>query len=97
MKNILRRWEPFYRDSSVADRLGNLYSYIYQFPVVPRGLGLYEDYTMTLPAATPKEDITQIIDDGIQVLNQNFVQSTELVRKGVSSSVISAIACFLNC
>ena len=94
MKNILLRWEPFHRDSSLADRLGNLYPHIYQFPVVPN---LHEDYTMTLPAATPKEDITQIIDDGIQVLNQNFVQSTELVRKGVSSSVISAIACFLNC
>ena len=97
VKDILRRWEPFHREASVADRLGNLYSHIYRLPVVARGLGLNKDYTMTLLATTPKEDIPWIIDDGIQVQNRNFVQSTELVRKGVSSSVISVIACFLNC
>ena len=52
---------------------------------------------MTLLTATPKEDLPQIIDDGIQVRNRNFVQSIEQVRKGVSSGVISAIACFLDC
>ena len=80
VKDILRRWEPFHRGASVADRLGNLYQHIYRVPVVARGLGLRKDYTMTLPASTPKEDFLQIIDDGIQVRNRNFVQSTELVR-----------------
>ena len=67
VKDILRRWEPFHREASVVDRLGNLYPHIYWLPIVARGLGLHEDYTMTLPAATPKEDISWIIDDGIQV------------------------------
>ena len=49
-------------------------------PVVAWGRGLREDYMMTLPVSTPKEDFLQIIDDGIQVRNSNFVQSTELVR-----------------
>ena len=80
VKDILRRWEPFHRGASTADRLGNLYPHIYWVPVVARGLGLREDYTVTLPASTPKEDFLQIIDDGIQVRNRNFVQSTELVR-----------------
>ena len=35
---------------------------------------------MTLPASAPKEDFLQIIDDGIQVRNYNFVQSIEMVR-----------------
>ena len=52
---------------------------------------------MTLSVATAKEDIQRIIDDWIQVRNRNFVQSTELVREEVSSGVISAFACFLNC
>ena len=52
---------------------------------------------MTLSVATVKEDIQRIIDDWIQVRNRNFVQSTELVREEVSSGVISAFACFLNC
>ena len=69
VKDILRRWEPFHRGASVADRLGNLYQHIYRVSVVARGLGLREDYTVTLPASTPKEDFLQIIDDGIQVQN----------------------------
>ena len=80
VKDIRRRWEPFHREVSAADRLGNLYSHIYRVPVVARGLALREDYTMTLLAASQKEDFMQIIDDGIQVRNHNFVQSTELVR-----------------
>ena len=80
VKDILRRWEPFHCGASVADRLGNLYPHIYRVSVVARGLGLRVDYTMTLFASTPNEDFLQIIDDGIQVRNRNFVQSTELVR-----------------
>ena len=80
VKDILRRWEPFHRRASAADRLDNLYLHIYRVSVVARGMGLREDYSMTLPASTPKEDFLQIIDDGIQVKNRNFVQSTKLVR-----------------
>ena len=80
VKDILRRLEPFHRGASAADRLGNLYLHIYWVPVVARGMGLREDYTMILPASTPKEDFPHIIDDGIQIRNRNFVQLTELVR-----------------
>ena len=80
VKDILCRWEPFHCGASMADRLGNLYPHIYRVPVVARGLGLRENYTMTLPTSTLKEDFLQIIDDGIQVRNRNFVHSTELVR-----------------
>ena len=80
VRDILRRWEPFHRGAFVADQLGNLYPHIYRVPVVALGRGLREDYTMTLLDFTPKEDFLQIIDDGIQVRNRNFFQSTELVR-----------------
>ena len=80
VKDILRRWEPFHRGAFAANRLSNLYPHIYRVPVVAQGLGLCEDYTMTLPASTPKEDFLQIIDDGIQFQNLNFVHSTVLVR-----------------
>ena len=66
-------------------------------PVVAQGLGLRKDYTVTLPASTPNEDFLQIIDDGIQVRNRNFIYSTDLVRYGVLSCGISAIVCFLSC
>ena len=48
--------------------------------VAARGMGLGEDYSVSVPAGTQKEDIERIIDDGIQVRNRNYVQSTELVR-----------------
>ena len=67
VKDILRRWEPFHRGASATDRLDNLYPHIYRVPVVARGMGLSEDYSMSLPASTSKEDFLQIIDDGIQV------------------------------
>ena len=79
VKNILRRWEPFHCGASAVDRLGNLYPHMFRMLVVTRGMGLCEDYTMTIPAGTQKEDILRIIDDGIQVQNRNYVQSTELV------------------
>ena len=49
-------------------------------PVAARGMGLGEDYTLSVLAGTRKEYIQRIIDDGIQVRNRNYVQSTELVR-----------------
>ena len=80
VKDILCRSEPFHREASAADRLNSLYPSMYRVRVTARGMGLHEDYTVPLPASTPKEDFLQIIDDGIQVRNRNFVQSTELVR-----------------
>ena len=96
VKDILRRWEPFHWGASAADRLDNLYPLIYRVPVLARGMGLREDYSMTLPASTLKEDFLHIIDDGIQVRSSNFVQSTELLRLGVPSGGISIFGCFLS-
>ena len=80
VKEVLRRWEPFHRGAIMADRLNNLYPHIYRVPVAARGMDLREDYSVTFPASTPKEDFLQINDDGIQVRNRKFVQSIELVR-----------------
>ena len=79
VKKILRRWEPFHREASAVDRLNSLYLPMYRVPVATRAMGLHEAYTVPIPASTPKEDFLQIIYDGIQVRNSNFVQSTEVV------------------
>ena len=80
VKLIMRHWEPFHRGESDADRLNNLYPHMLRMPVVAWGMGLSEDYAVSVPARTWKEDIRWIIDDWIQVHNRNYVQSTELVR-----------------
>ena len=80
VKHIMRRWEPFHRGESATNRLNNLYPHMLRMPVAARGMGLGEDYTVNNLSGTRKEDIQRIIDDGIQVRNRNYVQSTELVR-----------------
>ena len=80
VRKILRCWEPFHRGESTATRLNDLYPAMYRVPVTARGMGLHETYTVPVPVSTHREDFLQIIDDGIQVRNRNFVQSTEMVR-----------------
>ena len=69
----MRRWEPFHSGEVVVDRLINLYPHMLQMPVAARGMGLGEDYSVSVPAGTRKEDIKQIINDRIQVRNRNYV------------------------
>ena len=80
VKYIMRCWEPFHCGESAADRLNNLYPHMLRMPVASRGMGFGEDYTVRILTGTRKEDIQQIIDDGIQVRNRNYVQSIELIR-----------------
>ena len=47
--------------------------------VVSQAGGLRE-YSVAIPVGIIKKDLQQIIEDGIQVRNRNFVQSTELVK-----------------
>ena len=51
-----------------------------QMPMAARANGVGEDYSLTAPDGTNKEDLQQIIDDGIQIPNRNYIQSSELVR-----------------
>ena len=80
VKLIMRRWEPFNREEAAADRMNDLYLHMLRMAVATQGMGLGEDYTVSVPVGTRREDIKRIIDDGIQVRNRNYVQSTELVR-----------------
>ena len=80
VKYIMRLEEPFHPGESAVDCLNNLYPHMLRMPVAARGMRLGEDYSVSVPAGTRKEDIERIIDDGIEVRNRNYVQSTELVR-----------------
>ena len=95
VRKILRCWEPFHHGESAANRLNDLYPAMYRVPVTARGMGLHETYTVPVPDSTPKVDFLQIIDDGIQVRNRNFVQSTKLVRWVIYSGE-SIVVTFLH-
>ena len=80
IKSILHRWKPFNRGESVADRLDDLYPRTLRLPVRAQEGGQGEEYSVTVPVGTIKEDIYQIVEDGMQIRNQNFVQTAELVK-----------------
>ena len=80
VKHIVHCWKPFNRGESTADRLNSLYPVMLSMLVAARANGVGEDYSVTVPAGTNKEDLQQIIDDGIQIHNRNYIQSSELVR-----------------
>ena len=54
VKFIMRRWEPFHHGEAAADWMNNLYPPMYQMKVAAQGMGLGEDYTVSVPARTWK-------------------------------------------
>ena len=73
IKLILHRWKPFNQGESAADRLDDLYPRTLRMPVTVREAGLGEEYSVAVPVGTIKEDIQQIVQDGMQISNRNFV------------------------
>ena len=80
IKHIVHRWKPFIRGESAADCLNSSYLVMLRMPVAARANGVGKDYSVTIPAGTNKEDLQHITDDGIQIRNRNYIQSSELVR-----------------
>ena len=50
-----------------------------RMPVATRAGGQSEEYSVTFPVDTIKEDLQQVIEDRMHVRNRNFTQSTKLV------------------
>ena len=64
-----------------------------RMPVTIQVGGQGEEYTVSIPAGTIKEDLQQMIEDGMQVRNRNFAQSMELVSL---EALFLILALFLN-
>ena len=73
VKHIVHRWKPFNLGEFTVDRLNSLYSVMLQMSVASRANGMGKDYSVTVPTGTNKEDLQQIIDDGIQICNRNYI------------------------
>ena len=73
VKHIVHSWKPFNQGESVADFLNSLYLVMLRMSVAALANGVGEDYSVTIPAGTNREDLQQIIDDGIQIRNRNYI------------------------
>ena len=80
IKSILHRWRLFNRGEFGADRLDDLYPRMLRLPVRAREARQGEEYSIVIPFGTAKENIYQIVEDGMQIHNRNFVQTIELVK-----------------
>ena len=78
-QEIVDWWKPFNRGESSADHQHYLYPTMLRMPVTVQAGGQGEEYNISIPCNTSKEDLQQMIEDGIQVRNRNFDQLTELV------------------
>ena len=76
IKSILHRWKPFNWGESAADSLNDLYPRMLRLPVRAREAGQGEEFSVAVPVGTIKEDIYQIVEDGMQIRN-----GTSLRRK----------------
>ena len=68
-QEIVDWWRPFNRGISSVDHLQDLYLVMLRMLVTVRGKGQGEEYSISVPAGTIKEDLHQMIEDGMQVRN----------------------------
>ena len=80
IKSILHLWKPFNRGEFAADHLNDLYPRTLRLLVRAREAEQGEEYSVAVPVGTIKEGIYQIVEDGMQIHNRNFVQTAELVK-----------------
>ena len=78
-QEIIKRWEPFNRGESSASHLEQLYPAVLQMLIEVRAEGKGERYVVSIPAYACKEDLKQVVEDGMLICNLNFLQSAELV------------------
>ena len=64
-QEIIDWWRPFNRDESSANRLHELYQMMLRMSVAVRAGGKGEEYTISVPVGTIKEDLQQMIEDGM--------------------------------
>ena len=78
-QEIINLWRPFNSGKSSAYHFYELYPALFQMPLTMRAEGRGEEYVVSVPASTGKEDLLQMDEDGMLVRNRNFAQSTKLV------------------
>ena len=56
-----------------------LYPTLFRMPVAVRAKGRGEEYVVSIPAYACKDELKQVVEEGMLIRNRNFVQSVELV------------------
>ena len=65
-----------------------LYPKLLRLPVAVRAEGRGEKYAVLVPAYACKDELKQVVKDGMLIRNRNFVQSAKLVCLQLLCSVL---------
>ena len=71
-QEIIDRWRLFNRGESSTNHLHDLYSTLLRMPVTVWAEGRGEEYVVLVPASIGKEDLLQMVEDGMLVRNRTF-------------------------
>ena len=78
-QEIINRWKPFNQGESPTAHLEQLYPEMLWMPSDVRAEGKGEKYAISIPTYASKEDLKQVVKDGMLIRNRNFIYSAELV------------------
>ena len=72
-QEIIKRWEPFNQGESLTAHLEQLYPTMLLILVEVQAERKGEKYVVSIPTYACKEDIKQVVEDGMLIHNRNFV------------------------
>ena len=95
-QEIINPWKPFNRGESPASHSEQLYPAMLRMPIEVRAEEKSEKHAVTILAYACKEDLKQVVEDGMLIRNRNFV-SVELVRSQLLFIVLVSLPsyCFI--
>ena len=78
-QKIINRWRLFNRGESPAAHMHQLYPALLWMPVAVRVEGRGEEYAISVPTYACKDELKQVVEDGMLIRSRNFVKLAELV------------------
>ena len=72
-QEIINHWRPFNRGESPVAHMHQLYPALLRMPVALRAEGRGEEYAVSVPAYACKDELKQVVEDGMLICNHNFV------------------------
>ena len=78
-QEIINRWRPFNWGESPVAHMHQLYPTLLWMAVVVRAEERGEEYVVSVPAYACKDELKQVVEDGMLIRNRNFAQLAELV------------------
>ena len=72
-QEIINRWRLFNQGESLAAHMQQLYLALLRMSIAVRAEGRGEEYAVSVIAYACKDELKQVVEDGMLIRNRNFV------------------------